>query len=123
MGTGETRETYYKGNSTEPECWALIFFSTEHSTLFYHPNIPRLVRYLYEDEVYSFQVFSLSTTDYQAGSNEFDLRVPPYRRTRWIAIGCTLLIILTFIFAALFIHFRKRIIKPFENADTKLQRG
>lgn len=119
MGTAETRETYYRGTfprKIQNFQSKLIF----NQCIFFLPA----VRYLYENEVYSFQVFSLSTTDYQAGSNEYDIRVPPYIRTRWIAIGCTLLIILTFIFAALFIYYRKRLIKPlYPDVDSKLQRG
>lgn len=74
-----------------------------------------------EDEVYSFQVYSLSTTDYQAGSNEFDIRIPPYRRARWIVAVFTLLIILTLVFASLFIYYKKRCFEPYPDADEKLQ--
>ncbi|XP_063709188.1 protein borderless [Culicoides brevitarsis] len=42
---------------------------------------------LREDEVYRFQVFSLSTTDYLAGSNEVTILVPPYNRVRATTIG------------------------------------
>ncbi|XP_031624013.1 protein borderless isoform X4 [Contarinia nasturtii] len=92
-GTAETRETYYK------------------------------VRYLMENELYSFQVFSLSTTDYQAGSNEFDIRIPPYRiRMRVIAICITLIILFMLVFAAIFIYAKKRCFEPYPDNDEKLQK-
>lgn len=80
------------------------------------------MKYLIENEVYSFQVFSLSTTDYQAGSNEFDIRIPPYRKIRVIAIGITLIILSMLIFAAVYIYLKKRCFEPYADNDEKLQR-
>lgn len=45
------------------------------------------MEHLREDEVYRFQVFSLSTTDYLSGSNEVTILVPPYNRIRATTIG------------------------------------
>lgn len=76
-----------------------------------------------EHELYSFQVFSLSTTDYQAGSNEFDIRIPSYRiRMRLIAIGITLIILSMLVFAAIYIYAKKRCFEPYPDNDEKLQR-
>uniref|UniRef100_A0A336N3I8 CSON010025 protein n=1 Tax=Culicoides sonorensis TaxID=179676 RepID=A0A336N3I8_CULSO len=51
------------------------------------PDYAYTVEHLREDEVYRFQVFSLSTTDYLAGSNEVTILVPPYNRIRATTIG------------------------------------
>lgn len=78
-----------------------------------------------EKELYSFQVFSLSTTDYQAGSNEYDIRIPPYRiKMRLIAIFVTFIILSMLVFAAVFIYVKKRCFEPYPpDADEKLQRA
>lgn len=82
------------------------------------------VRYLMENEVYSFQVFSLSTNDYQSGSNEYDIRIPPYRiRMRLIAICITLIILFMLVFASIYIYVKKRCFEPYPDADEKLQRA
>lgn len=77
-----------------------------------------LVRYLRENEMYSFQVFSISTNDYQAGSNEYDLRVPFYRlKMRIVAISVTLIILLMLVIAAIYIYTRRQ----YTDTDEKLQ--
>lgn len=82
------------------------------------------MRYLLEKELYCFQVFSLSTTDYQAASNEFDIRIPPYRiKMRLVAIGVTFLILSMLVFAAIFIYVKKRCFEPYPDTDEKLQRS
>lgn len=75
-----------------------------------------------ENELYSFQVFALSTNDYQAGSNEFDIVIPPYRRVRLIAVGVTILIICMLVFASVYIYAKKRCFEPYTDSDEKLQR-
>lgn len=72
------------------------------------------VNSLIEDQVYTFQVFSLSNTDYQAGSNEFELQVPPYRRMRAIAIGATTGLLILLAASAVFIYTKKRCFNPYE---------
>lgn len=80
------------------------------------------MRYLAEDEIYNFQVFSLSVTDYLAGSNEYEIIVPPYRRVRTIAIGTTLLLILVLAGASIFIYAKKRCFQPYKDSDEKISR-
>lgn len=76
-----------------------------------------------EHELYSFQVFALSTTDYQAASNEFDIRIPAYRiKMRLVAIGITMIILLMLVFAAIYIYVKKRCFEPYPDNDEKLQR-
>lgn len=75
------------------------------------------MKYLLENELYRFQVFSLSNTDYQAGSNEFDIIVPPYRRARFIAIGATIIMVLMLIFASVYIYMKKRCFEPYPDPD------
>lgn len=50
-------------------------------------NLTYTVRNLREDVIYSFQAFSLSTSDYRSGSNEITVLVPPYNRVRVSVIG------------------------------------
>lgn len=109
-GSAETRELYYESESIERIvirniCYLLNCFCAVNS--------------LIEDQVYTFQVFSLSNTDYQAGSNEFELHVPPYRRMRAIAIGATtgLLVLLTA--SAVFIYTKKRCFNPYVESNEK----
>lgn len=76
-----------------------------------------------ENELYTFQVFSLSTTDYQAGSNEYDIRVPAYRiKMRLVAIIITLIILSMLVFAAIYIYLKKRCADPYPDNDEKLQK-
>lgn len=76
-----------------------------------------------EYELYSFQVFAISTTDYQSGSNEYDIRVPPYRiKMRLVAIVITLIILSMLVFAAIYIYLKKRCFEPYPDNDEKLQR-
>lgn len=122
IGTAETRDTYYKG----------IFFihflflshlSRAHSSLLLISLFLLTVRYLMENELYTFQVFSLSTTDYQAGSNEYDIRVPAYRiKMRLVAIIITLIILSMLVFAAIYIYLKKRCADPYPDNDEKLQK-
>lgn len=76
------------------------------------------VRYLRENELYSFQVFSISTTDYQVGSNEYDLRTPHYRlKMRIVAISVTLIILFMLVIAAIYVYSKRR----YADTDEKLQ--
>lgn len=77
------------------------------------------VKYLLENERYRFQVFSLSSSDYQAGSNEIDVLVPAYRRARIIAIGVAIAFILMLAFASVYIYWKKRCFEPYPDADEK----
>lgn len=127
MGTAETRDTYYKGNFPFIFADSSFPFSTHSSYLItidislYFSHF--VVRYLMEHELYSFQVFALSTTDYQAASNEFDIRIPAYRiRMRLVAIGITMIILIMLVFAAVYIYVKKRCFEPYPDNDEKLQR-
>lgn len=64
-------------------------------------------------------MFSLSNSDYQAGSNEFDIVVPPYRRGRAIAIGAIIIMILMLTFASIYIYVKKRCFEPYPDPDEK----
>lgn len=145
VGTAETRDTYYKGNlllnhkflyllvHTKPQhfvsffspifLWHAPFFTHIDFWICFFLPFPLAVRYLMENELYSFQVFSLSTTDYQAGSNEYDIRVPAYRiKMRLVAIIITLIILSMLVFAAIYIFLKKRCFEPYADNDEKLQR-
>lgn len=76
------------------------------------------VRYLRENELYSFQVFAISTTDYQVGSDEYDLRTPFYRlKMRIVAISVTLIILFMLVIAAIYVYSKRR----YDDPDEKLQ--
>lgn len=72
--------------------------------------------------MYTFQVFSISTTDYQAGSNEFDIRIPQYRTIRIIAIAITCILLALLLLLAIYIYVKKRFFDPYPDEDSKLQR-
>lgn len=76
-----------------------------------------LVKHLTEDEVYNFQVFSLSNTDYQAGSNEFEILVPPYRRMKAIAIGATTGLVVLLAGSAVYIYTKKKCFNPYKDTS------
>ena len=79
-----------------------------------------LVKYLSEDEIYTFQVFALANNDYQAGSNEFEILVPPIRRMRAIAIGATTGLLFLLAAAAVYIYLKKRCFNIYkESGDEK----
>lgn len=71
------------------------------------------VHSLIEDQLYTFQVFSLSNTDYQVGSNEFEIVVPPYRRMRAIAIGATAALLVLLAASAVYVYTKKRCFNPY----------
>lgn len=79
-----------------------------------------LVRYLKEDTVYSFQVFSLSTTDYQSGSNEVEILVPSQRKFRAIAIGSAVGIIFFITAVSVFIYVKKNCLKHLKSSSDKV---
>lgn len=65
------------------------------------------------DELYSFQVFSVSTNQYESGSNEFEILTPKYsRQIQAITIGATtaLLILLAIVGITLYMAIRESII-------------
>lgn len=77
------------------------------------------MKHLLENELYRFQVFSVGNQDYQAGSNEFDYIVPPYRRARAIAIASIIIMILMLTFASMYIYVKKRCFEPYPDPDEK----
>lgn len=112
-GSAETRELYYEGGSImasidehQQQC-ALTYPCSQYFTV--HP--------LLEDQLYTFQVFSLSNTDYQVGSNEFELLVPPYRRMRAIAIGATVTLLVLLGASAVYIYTKKRCFRPYGSSE------
>lgn len=80
------------------------------------------MKYLPEDETFNFQVFALSVTDYLAGSNEFEIIVPPYRRVRAIAIGSTIGLIILLTIASIYVYTKKRCYEPYKDSDEKIAR-
>lgn len=58
-------------------------------------------------------MFSLSNTDYQVGSNEFEIVVPPYRRMRAIAIGATAALLVLLAASAVYVYTKKRCFNPY----------
>lgn len=64
------------------------------------------VPYLDEDEIYNFQVFSISSNNYESGSEIFELYIPPIRKIA-ITIG-TSLIFLTLVLAVFLIFYLKK---------------
>ncbi|GAB0089249.1 Protein borderless [Sergentomyia squamirostris] len=79
-----------------------------------------LVTQLQEDELYIFQVFSLSTADYEAGSNEFEIYVPPYRRMRAIAIGTAAGLIFLLVALLVFVYMRRKWFKSIHASSEKM---
>jgi immunoglobulin superfamily member 9B len=75
------------------------------------------VKQLEEDEIYTFQVYSLSANDYEAGSNEYELLIPPYRRIKAIVIGSVSGLI--FILAAVFtlLYMKRRCLHNFKQVE------
>ena len=63
-----------------------------------------LVLELDDNEVYSFQVFSVSTSNYEAGSNEFEILTPRFGTIRIVTISVTsgLLILLAIVGVTLY---------------------
>lgn len=74
---------------------------------------------LLEDKSYTFQVFAMSHQGYQAGSNEFDLYVPPLMRMRAIAIGATAGLLVLLAASAVFIYTKKKCFNPYDDSDEK----
>ncbi|XP_055713087.1 protein borderless [Phlebotomus papatasi] len=79
-----------------------------------------LVSQLDEDELYIFQVFSLSTTDYEAGSNEYEIYVPPYRRMRAIAIGTASGLMFLLVALLVFVYMRRKWFRSIHGSTEKI---
>lgn len=79
-----------------------------------------LVSQLDEDELYIFQVFSLSTADYEAGSNEYEIYVPPYRRMRAIAIGTASGLMFLLVALLVFVYMRRKWFRSIHGSTEKI---
>lgn len=63
--------------------------------------------YLEEDEIYYFQVFSISSNNYESGSDIFELYIPPIRKIA-ITIGTSLIFLTLVITVFLVFYFKNR---------------
>ncbi|XP_026479512.1 protein borderless-like [Ctenocephalides felis] len=80
-----------------------------------------LVTDLEEDELYTFQVLAMSTTDYQAASHKVEVRVPPYTRIRAVTIGVAAALLVCAVSIAVLIYARRKCIRPDDPSEEEKQ--
>lgn len=76
---------------------------------------------LEEDELYTFQVLAMSTTDYQAASHKVEVRVPPYTRIRAVTIGVGAALLVCAISVVVLVYARRKCIKGDDSSDEEKQ--
>lgn len=76
---------------------------------------------LEEDELYTFQVLAMSTTDYQAASHKVEVRVPPYTRIRAVTIGVAAALLVCAVSIAVLIYARRKCIRPDDPSEEEKQ--
>lgn len=81
-----------------------------------------IVKYLTEDEIYNFQVYAQTMTDYQSSSEIFEILIPPRTRMRAIAFGTTAIILILLTGASIFVYTKKRCFKPYKTSNEHLDR-
>ena len=62
-------------------------------------------------------MYSLSTSDYEAGSNVYEFYVQPYRRMKAIAIGATTGLLFLIVAAVVFLYVKKKWFKGYKTND------
>lgn len=67
--------------------------------------------------VYSFQVSSVSTSNYEASSAEYEILTPRYRITQAITIGAVALLVLLAVAAIIFYMRRHLFTSPYQSED------
>lgn len=67
-----------------------------------------LVKGLQENEDYIFKVFALSTTDYLASSDSFEIYIVPYKRIIGISVGVSLCILFMAAGVWVYWHLKKK---------------
>lgn len=78
-----------------------------------------VIKNLKEGELYMFQVYSLSTNKYEAGSNDVTIRIPSYRLIRAIATGCTVVLIFLITAVIVYLYVKDHCFKK-EKANDKM---
>uniref|UniRef100_U5ETE2 Putative neuronal cell adhesion molecule n=1 Tax=Corethrella appendiculata TaxID=1370023 RepID=U5ETE2_9DIPT len=70
-----------------------------------------------EDEMYRFQVFALSYSNYTAGSNEFDIFIYPYRRVKAMTISGVVAILICLSIVGVLLYMKRNRIKKLREAE------
>lgn len=70
-----------------------------------------------EDELYTFQVFAMSTTNYTSGSNEVEIYVYPYRRVKVMTIGGVLVLLFCLAVISILLYMKRNRIKKLREAE------
>ncbi|XP_058817731.1 protein borderless isoform X2 [Topomyia yanbarensis] len=81
------------------------------------PEVNYILDDLDEDELYTFQVFAVSTTNYTSGSNEVEVYVYPYRRVKVITISGVLILLLCLVVISTLLYMKRNRIKKLREAE------
>ncbi|XP_055593072.1 protein borderless isoform X2 [Uranotaenia lowii] len=81
------------------------------------PENSLILENLDEDEMYTFQVFALSTTNYTSGSNEVEMYIYPYRKVKVMTVGGALLLIICLAVISMLLYMKRNRIKKLREAE------
>lgn len=94
-----------------PNC---LRFCVEHFIINYNEF---LVLELDDNEVYSFQVFSLSTSNYEAGSNEFEILTPRFGTIRIVTISVTTGLLILLAIVGVTLYMKRHLFTSYHNDE------
>ncbi|XP_040167442.1 protein borderless [Anopheles arabiensis] len=76
-----------------------------------------ILEQLDEDEMYTIQVFALSTTNYTSGSNEYELYVYPYRRVKVMTVSGVLILLFCLAVISTLLYMKRKRIRQLREAE------
>ncbi|XP_053694924.1 LOW QUALITY PROTEIN: protein borderless [Sabethes cyaneus] len=81
------------------------------------PDVTYVLDDLDEDELYTFQVFAVSTTNYTSGSNEVEIYMYPYRRVKVITVSGVLILLVCLAVISSLLYMKRNRIKKLREAE------
>ncbi|EAT33261.1 AAEL014457-PA, partial [Aedes aegypti] len=81
------------------------------------PETSYILEDLDEDELYTFQVFAMSTTNYTSGSNEVEIYIHPYQKVKVMTIGGVLLLLVSLAVISMLLYVKRNRIRKLRAAE------
>lgn len=70
-----------------------------------------------EDQMYTFQVFAMSTTNYTSGSNEVEIYIYPYRKVKLMTVSGVLILLVCLAVISMLLYMKRNRIKKLREAE------
>lgn len=81
------------------------------------PEISHTFEDLDEDELYTFQVFAMSTTNYTSGSNEVEVYVYPYKKVKAMTVSGVLILLICLAVICMLLYMKRNRMKKLREAE------